>query len=279
MSRLVFSGLRNGRRKFNQPRRDKESGGIISSLIFLLFLIVVCAILYFARHPLMRFAAEAWLIEDPLQRADALMVLSDDNFYGDRATRATELYRQGLAPLVVASGRKLRPYAGIAELMKHDLIERGVPEDKIIPLSHDVANTREEAQDLRRLAAQHHWRSVIVVTSNYHTRRARYIFRRIFPRDITVAIASARDNDFDPERWWEKRVSVKFFAREAAGMIVTMWELRHTNSEISTGETLFLEDGGGPKSQYIVCSNRAHSIWATRHSTLQPLSPVISSPF
>ena len=76
---------------------------------------------------------KTWVVEDPLGSRDAIIVLSDDNFYADRAAHAADLYRHGWAPLVVASGRKLRPYAGVAELMQHDLIERGVPKDKISP--------------------------------------------------------------------------------------------------------------------------------------------------
>ena len=73
-------------------------------------------------------------------KSDAIIVLSDDNFYADRAAHAADLYRHGWAPIVVASGRRLRPYAGIAELMEHDLIERGVPKDKIV---RDIAQRRE----------------------------------------------------------------------------------------------------------------------------------------
>src|SRR5437762_8607323 len=97
-----------------------------------LFLTTFFLGLYFVRHPIFRFAAESWVVEDPLERADVLIVLSDDNFYADRATRAAELFREGKAPLVVASGRRLRPGAGIAELIEHDLVERGVPRDKIL---------------------------------------------------------------------------------------------------------------------------------------------------
>jgi len=105
----------------------RQRGGILGSLAGLLFIIVFCAAIYLARRPLMRFAGESWVVEDPLERADAILVLSDDNFFADRATRASELFRQKLAPVIVASGRRLRPAAGIAELMEHDLVERGVP--------------------------------------------------------------------------------------------------------------------------------------------------------
>lgn len=214
------------RRRFCQRGLGPQSGGIISSLLSLTFVVVLCAVLYFARGPILRFAGESWVVEDPLSRADAIIVLSDDNFYADRATHAADLYRHGMAPIVVASGRRLRPNAGIAELMEHDLIERGVPKDKILRVSHNAENTREEAQAMAQQALERKWRSVIVVTSNYHTRRARYIFLRIFPSQTLVRVSGAHDGDFDPDHWWQTRKSLKEFTRELAGMVVAMWELR-----------------------------------------------------
>ncbi len=205
-----------------------ERGGIVLNLIVLVSFVVLCAFLYLVRRPILRFVGESWIVEDADSKADALIVLSDDNFYADRATRAAELFREGKAPIVVASGRRLRPVAGIAELMEHDLVERGVPKDKIVRLAHDADNTQEEAEALTKLAAQRKWHSVIVVTSNYHTRRARYIFRRVFPQGIEVRVASAHDGDFDPQHWWEKRKSVKRLTREFAGMAVAIWELHGT---------------------------------------------------
>ena len=212
---------------------SKEQGGIVTTLIALLFVMVLCVAVYLVRHPIMRFAAEEWIVDEPAAHADAIIVLSDDNFYADRATHAAELYRQGVAPVVVASGRRLRPSAGISELMEHDLVERGVPKDKIIRYAHDADNTREEAEMIGKIAKANHWKSVVIVTSNYHTRRARYIFGKVAPAGITVSIASARDGDFDPERWWEKRKSVKLFTREIAGMAVAMWELKAVSRSVS----------------------------------------------
>jgi uncharacterized SAM-binding protein YcdF (DUF218 family) len=209
----------------NSARSKKaERGGMVVNLIILLCFIVFCAVLYLVRGPILRFVAESWIVEDPLGKADALVVLSDDNFYADRATRAAELLREGKAPLIVASGRRLRPNAGIAELMEHDLIERGVPKEKIMRLPQDADSTKEEAEAVLKFAKEKRWRSVIVVTSNYHTRRARYIFRRVFPQGIGVHIASARDGDFDPQHWWEKRKSAKELTLEFAGMVVAVWE-------------------------------------------------------
>jgi uncharacterized SAM-binding protein YcdF (DUF218 family) len=234
----------------SRPAPRAQSGGIVSSLISLLFLMVLCGAVYLARHPILRFAAEGWIIDDPLVRADAILVLSDDNFYADRATRATQLYRQGMAPVVVASGRRLRPYAGIAELMEHDLVERGVPKDKIVRVAHDADNTKDEALALAQFSAQRKWRSVIVVTSNYHTRRARYIFTRVFPAGTAVRVTGAPDGDFDPERWWQKRLSIKELTRELAGMVVAIWELREKD-RVSLA-TPSIVGWNGPKPQAIV---------------------------
>ncbi len=214
----------------SQHRRG-ERGGVIANLVALLFLVLLCAVVYVARHPIMRFTAESWIVNEPAAHADAILVLGDDNFYGDRATEAAQLFRQGVAPLVVASGRRLRPGAGMSELIEHDLIERGVPKENVLRFPHDADNTREEAVALRRLAKEKGWKSVVAVTSNYHTRRVRYIFQKVFPSGVEVSVASARDGDFDPEHWWERRKSVKEFLGELVGMVAAMWELRNENGQ------------------------------------------------
>ena len=206
--------------------REGQRGGIIANLIVLLCVAALCAVIYLARHPIMRFAAESWIVDEPAARADAIIVLSDDNFYADRATHAAQLFRQGIAPVVVASGRRLRPNAGISELMEHDLIERGVPKEQILRFPHDADNTREEAVAVTRLAAERGWKSMVIVTSNFHARRARYIYAKVAP-GMAISVAGAKDGDFDPERWWEKRKSTKQFLSELLGYLDAMWELRN----------------------------------------------------
>src|SRR5215467_15489961 len=206
------------------PGKRQERGGIITTFVALLFLALLCLTIYLVRHPLMRLAGGALIVEDNLEKSDAIIVLSDDNFYADRATRAAELFRQNLAAVVVASGIRLRPYAGISELMTHDLVERGVPKERIVPFPQDADNTREEALALKTLVTQKGWKSVVIVTSNYHTRRARYTFRKVFPPDIKIAMASARDADFDPSNWYEHRRARQRFEHEVLGLFLAHWE-------------------------------------------------------
>jgi uncharacterized SAM-binding protein YcdF (DUF218 family) len=251
-----------------QRRDPSQTGGILVSLIALVSAILLLAVLYLARHPIFRLVGEGWVVEDTLERSDAILVLSDDNFYADRATRAAQIYRQGLAPIVVASGRRLRPYAGVAELIEHDLVERGVPKDKILRIAHDADNTRDEAKALAQVAKQKKWRSVIVVTSNFHTRRARYIFSHVFPEDVKIRISGVRDGDFDPDRWWEKRISVKDLVREMAGMLVAIWE-QHAGSDTADKSQL-IGARRVPKPLDVVWHVTSHPRFATRYFALHP---------
>jgi uncharacterized SAM-binding protein YcdF (DUF218 family) len=206
--------------------RSKEHGGIIFRLLSLLLLALLCAAIYVVREPLMRMAGRLWVVSDPIERADAIIVIGDDNFNGDRAARAAQLYAAGWAPVILASGRKLRPFAGIAELIDKDLENRGVPTTSVIRFPHEAENTLEEAKALSVYTRERRWHRVLLVTSNYHTRRARYIFRKIFPTDVTVDVSSAQDSDFDPDAWWRTRKGTELFLHEIFGYGFAMWELR-----------------------------------------------------
>jgi hypothetical protein len=66
----------------------------------------------------------------------------------------------------------------------------------------------------------------LVVTSNYHARRTRFIFGRVFPSSETVRVSAALDSEFDPSHWWETRLGKKLFFNELVGYAVAWWELR-----------------------------------------------------
>jgi len=124
-----------------------------------------------------------------------------------------------LRGIVVASGRRLRPNAGMSELMEHDLVERGVPKEKIVRFAHDADSTSEEAAALAHFAEERKWKSVVLVTSNYHSRRARYIFQKVFPAGIVVSVGSARDGILTRNAGGRSG-SHKTFCAEMMGMLV-----------------------------------------------------------
>ncbi len=221
--------------------RQSERGGIFLRFLFLLVFLVFLAFVYMLRYPLLRLAGQFWVVDEPAEHADVILVLGDDNYTGDRAAHAADLYRAGLAPRVVASGRFLRPNAEIAGLIEHDLESRGVPAASIVKFSHRAANTREEAEALRGLVTGRGWKRVLIVTSNYHARRARFIFGRVFPPEITMRVSAAQDSEFDSSRWWETRLGQKLFFNEVIGSVVAWWELRSKSSAVPRAALFFLE--------------------------------------
>jgi hypothetical protein len=112
-----------------------------------------------------------------------------------------------------------------------------VPATSIVKFSHRSANTREEAGALDGFVAIHGWKRVLVVTSNYHARRAHFIFGRVFRPGVTVRVSAAPDSEFDPSRWWETRLGEKLFFNEVIGYVVAWWELR-SKSSAARGATL-----------------------------------------
>lgn len=213
---------------------DSQRGGIFFRLIFLLFLACFIFAVYLVRHPLMRLAGNFWVVDDGPSASDAIVILGDDNYEGDRAARAAEVLKAGWAPRVIASGRYLRPYESIAQLEQHDLTDRGVPASAIVVFAHRAQNTREEAEAIGQFISARGWKRILVVTSNYHTRRARYILARVLPAGTEMRMLSAKDKNYDPDNWWHTRRGTKLFFHECVGMIVAMWELRNQNARTTT---------------------------------------------
>lgn len=203
----------------------RNRGGVITKLVVLLAVVVLFAGLYLLRRPILRWCGGFWVVDEAPQASDAIFLLGDDNYLAERAGRAAELYHARWAPLIVASGRWLRPYANIAELMEHDLVGKGVARNSIVRFPTGAANTFEEALFLRRLSRERRWKRILVVTSNYHTRRARYIFREVMGQEAEVRVVAARDSSYDPRSWWQTRPGVKIFFRELAAFVVALWEV------------------------------------------------------
>lgn len=214
-------------------KRNTEAGGIIFRFLFLVFLAALVFGIYLARHPLLRLAGSFWIVDETPETSDAIVILGDDNYDGDRANRAAELFKSGVAPRVIASGRYLRPFASVAELEEHDLTNRGVPTAAVIRLTHRATDTREEAAAIGQLLSSRGWKRVILVTSNYHTRRSRYICERLFPAGTVLRVVAARDSEYNAEQWWLSRQGIKIFVHEFVGLLEAMWELRHYSVQTS----------------------------------------------
>lgn len=213
--------------------RHAERGGVVLTLLVLLLLGLLLLGVYLLRVPLLRAVAYEWVVDEPLEKAQAIVVLGGDNVQGDRVRHAAELYRQGWAPRVVLSGSSFRTYFNEAELMQREATNLGVPPDHLILVRQHATSTLEEALALRPVLAQHNFRKIIVVTSNFHTRRARRIFRSVYQKQGTqVIVSAAPDSDFNPARWWQQREGRAAFVLELLKSLYTWWELQNLSDPL-----------------------------------------------
>jgi uncharacterized SAM-binding protein YcdF (DUF218 family) len=231
-----MTGFKNGFRTTKSAKRAElgkagQRGGIFFRLIFLIFILVVCAVLYLARVPLLRLAGEFWVVDEPPETSDVIVVLSGDNYDAERATRAASLFKSGMAPRVMATGRALRSYATTTDLMKRDLVEHGVPESAIVPFTHKADDTRDEAAAVSEFVGSHGWKSILLVTSNYHTRRSQYIYEHTLPASDQLLTVAAPDSDYDPNYWWKTRTGVKIFFHELGGYLAALWETKKNDAK------------------------------------------------
>jgi uncharacterized SAM-binding protein YcdF (DUF218 family) len=244
---------------FVWSRRDADSqrGGIFFRLVFLLCFVAVLFLLYLVRVPLLRLAGNSWVVNEEPQPSDAIVILGDDNLGGERARRAAELFKAGWAPRLIASGRYLRPYLSVSELMQRDLTAMGVPSNAIIQFPHRAANTGEEAFALGKFLSAHGWKRIILVTSNYHTRRARYIYERALPAGMQLRVVAASDSDFDPDTWWRSYKGINLMAHETAGFLVAVWAMNHHGYEGDASGSANSDGLQQPIARLILCGKPA----------------------
>jgi uncharacterized SAM-binding protein YcdF (DUF218 family) len=83
--------------------------------------------------------------------------------------------------------------------------------------SGDVNSTAQEAQASGQCIREHHWQSVVIVSSDYHTRRAGMLWRKTYRHDpgMRIWIVGVADPEFQ-QPWWRHRQSAKVWVMESA---------------------------------------------------------------
>jgi uncharacterized SAM-binding protein YcdF (DUF218 family) len=187
----------------------------------LLLLLGTVAIVYFL-SPFVLCRAGRWLnvgerLSSPV---DYAFVLG-----GEATTRpflAAAIYRAGYArsvllPEGLAPSEQDEFHLAEHQIQRAVLIHRGVPAEDIIQLPGVVDSTRDEAHVLATFLTTNPQSSVAVVTSDFHTRRTRLIFRRILPahRNQIHFVACPTDG-FGPDDWWHYRDGILWYVAEYA---------------------------------------------------------------
>lgn len=143
-----------------------------------------------------------WLIVvDPPRWADAAVVLAGDPDY-ERTKTAVRLLLEGLVGLLILTGGEPGP-GDSATSLRDVALRAGVPAEKI-RMEQVSRSTRGSMEAIRPILEQERIRSVVVVTSPYHQRRASWTARKTL-RGVEVLSRPAEPAGWRPEGWWKTR--------------------------------------------------------------------------
>jgi uncharacterized SAM-binding protein YcdF (DUF218 family) len=158
-------------------------------------------------------AARFLITDTPLKRADVIVVMSGSAVYKERTHRAADYFHQGLSDRILLTNDNLRGEWSSAEQRNPFFYERardnllllGVPAERIDVLHRPVTNTYDEAEALKEYAVANKLRSLLVVTSAYHSRRALWTLARVFASTgIEIGLQSVQTGEQTPAplTWW-----------------------------------------------------------------------------
>ena len=198
--------------------------------------LVLVALAVVAHGPALRLIGRALVVEDPVTKADAIVVVAGGT--PSREETAATLFREGLAPDVVLSnpftpdrvrhliamGARRLDYQGEARVV---LEHRGVPAKAIVALPQPVKTTEAELKAVGELARSRGWRRVILVTSPQHSRRVKLVWWRQAPSDIQSIVRIAQDDDFLDGDWWRKRREAEAVLHEYLGLAAIYLGISH----------------------------------------------------
>jgi hypothetical protein len=153
-----------------------------------------------------------FLIIDAPRRSDAILVLAGET--DRRPQRALELLSQGYGRrlvLDVPTNAKIYEFTQIELAQKYI---RDLPQAtslSVCPI--DGLSTKDESKDAEKCLQSVGAKSVLIVTSDFHTRRALDVFRREFPGH-EYSVAAARNDEGFGGKWWKRRQWAKTFVDE-----------------------------------------------------------------
>jgi uncharacterized SAM-binding protein YcdF (DUF218 family) len=168
------------------------------------------------------------VVSDPLRPARAVVVLAGQLPF--RAMEAAALQRQGLAPEVwltrnAPSDQELAlsglgiELPGEHTYSRQVLQKLGVAASAIRVLEPLTVNTADEVRAVARELDAVGGTRVIVVTSKYHTRRVRMLWRRLVGGRLEAVVRHARQDPFEPGRWWRSTPDALAVTRECFGLL------------------------------------------------------------
>jgi uncharacterized SAM-binding protein YcdF (DUF218 family) len=200
---------------FLPARANQKKCFLRRALEWAAVLLAATVVLVLLRAPLLSAVAAAWMVNAPLARSDAIVVLGGDP--NGRAYEAVRLYRAGWAPLILVMNPKLQATDRLGITMSQGdmtrrILTNAVPLEAIQMRGTNLESTFEEAQTVKEWLKESGATSLIIPTGPFHSRRVRWMFQKVLGSSARLTIRSIH-----PEvchDWWQHESSLMDFQNE-----------------------------------------------------------------
>jgi len=197
-------------------KKENKAGRKRQIRRLILIIIVLCIIQLIASREYILTALGRYLIyQEPPQKVDVITILGN---WGDTIVRArggATLYNKGFAKKIFLP--IMEKMEGLEEIKKlgisfpenKDLVITvleglGIPRSAIETSTKEVTSTRDEAQEVRNVIEKKGYKSIILVTSKYHSRRAFLILRDAVKGNAQIISVPSTYDSYNPEGWWKR---------------------------------------------------------------------------
>jgi uncharacterized SAM-binding protein YcdF (DUF218 family) len=180
---------------------------------------------------LMRWGGYLLESSDPVPAHFDVAVVLEGSLVGERVrlAGAMQLLQKGAAARVLLTIPPASYWGEPVPPMARHFLETNYGNDlaarvDFCDVGPDVDSTLQEAQAIDHCIQDHNWKSVVVVTSNYHTRRAGILWRRVMRKQnpsLQLSILGVDDPEFQDRGWWRKRLWAKTWLLEFTKLIWT----------------------------------------------------------
>ena len=187
--------------------------------VVILVLVGLGEMAWLERVPLLRGAANLWIVSDEATHADAVAILGGG--LEERPFIAADLYHKGLAKTVLVSqvaeshAVKVGIVEGHTEANYQALLKLGVPAAAIETFGVANKNTNDEAVELRAWADTHKVAAIIIPIEIFSSRRVYWILHRKFSGlPVNIEVLAFDQSDFTRENWWRDDHGLVAFQNE-----------------------------------------------------------------
>ena len=160
--------------------------------------------------------AERLVVSDPATASDVIVVMAGDPGY-ERTTAAAALMRAKAARTLILTGGEPGP-GDSAESLRERALTLGVPAENI-QVETTSHTTREAVEAVAPMIASLGARTVTLVTSPYHQRRATAAARRAWPAGVQVRSHPASPSSWSPKGWWRTPGGIRLVVTEYAKLL------------------------------------------------------------